>query len=193
LSLDNIVHWLLTYKYLVLFPVSVLEGPIVTVLAGFLASIGTFNFWVAFVVVVVGDIAGDILYYGLGRWGKNLIPRFGQYLGVTKQKLDIVERQFKNHPKKTLLFGKLSHAFGGIILVVSGVFRVEFWEFVYINIAGTIPKSLFLIIIGFYFGKAYKQIDRYINNTVFAIVGITLLLVAVYIIVSRLTKKYFQK
>jgi len=42
-TLLQIVNWLLAYKYLLLFPIAVIAGPIITVIGGFLSSLGYFN------------------------------------------------------------------------------------------------------------------------------------------------------
>ena len=39
----TVISWLLAYRYAILFPLVIIEGPIVTILAGFLASLGQFN------------------------------------------------------------------------------------------------------------------------------------------------------
>jgi membrane protein DedA with SNARE-associated domain len=51
-SLIQVIGWLVHYKYVVLFPIMVVEGPIITVLAGFLASLGSLNLLAAYSIVV---------------------------------------------------------------------------------------------------------------------------------------------
>src|SRR4030043_408463 len=47
-ELTQIIAWLAKYKYFVLFPFAVLEGPIVTVIAGYLSSMNLLNFWIVY-------------------------------------------------------------------------------------------------------------------------------------------------
>jgi membrane protein DedA with SNARE-associated domain len=61
-TLSQIINWLEVYKYFVLFPVTIFEGPIITVIAGYLSSLGFLNFYVAYGVIVLGDTVGDILF-----------------------------------------------------------------------------------------------------------------------------------
>lgn len=63
--LQQIILLLTAHKYLFLFPAAVVEGPIVTVIAGFLSSLGIFNIFIAYAVVVVSDIVGDIMHMGI--------------------------------------------------------------------------------------------------------------------------------
>ena len=97
-SLSQILGWLIQYKYIVLFPIMVFEGPIITILAGFLSSLGYLNIFIAYGIVVMGDIVGDSLYYAAGRWSKQFIfTRWGRYIGVTTERMTLLRRFFARH------------------------------------------------------------------------------------------------
>ena len=64
---DQIVVLVDQYKYLILLPFAVFEGPIATVIGGFLASIGVLNFFWVFVISVLGDFLGDSAWWAIGR------------------------------------------------------------------------------------------------------------------------------
>ena len=49
------------YKYWLIFPIMVLEGPIITVISGFLVSLGTLNAFVAYPLLFFGDLLGAAL------------------------------------------------------------------------------------------------------------------------------------
>jgi len=163
-DLTKINELIIGYQYLILFPLVVLEGPIVTVIAGFLTSIKQLNFFATFWVVVAGDLAGDALHYFIGRWGKKTsILRWGRYFGITPERIIRLEHHFKDHSGKTLLLGKLLHGIGASFLVAAGIARMSFMRFMLFNFIGTLPKTLFLMLIGYYFGKAIAKIDSYLE------------------------------
>ncbi|PJE76129.1 hypothetical protein COV04_01200 [Candidatus Uhrbacteria bacterium CG10_big_fil_rev_8_21_14_0_10_48_11] len=189
-SLELIVNWLFAYPYLVLFPAVVIEGPIVTVLAGFAVSLGYLNFLLAYTLVVVGDLVGDSLYYALGRWGRDSsLHRWGRLVGVTPERVERLDQHFEAHTGKTLLAGKFMHAIGGAILVAAGAARVRFLTFIWYNLLGTLPKSFLLLLVGYYFGKAYATIDRYLNYTGIAIIILVAFVFLLQFIVRSLRKK----
>lgn len=158
------IAWILAYRYAVLFPIMVVEGPVITVVAGFLASMGQLNFWIALVMLVAGDLAGDTIYYTLGRGGRwYLLGRWGKYVGLTPERVAQLEQHFGSHAAKTLLVGKISHGIGAALLVAAGVARVPFLRFILINFIGSLPKTYILLLVGFYFGRAYVQISRYLG------------------------------
>lgn len=193
-TLNQIVHLLETYKYFLLFPIAVIEGPIITVIAGFLVSLGHMNIFIAYAVVVAGDIVGDALYYWIGKsGGQFMLSKFGHILGVSPDKIAFVKKHFHKHPNKTLLFGKFTHAFGVAILIAAGIVNINFWRFIAVNFASTLVKSLALLLVGYFFGQAYVQINSYINNAtaIIAVGGIVLL--AGFLATRTITKNYFKE
>ena len=178
--LDTIFVWIAHYKYLVIFPVAVVEGPIIIIITGFLASLGELNFWVAFGVVSLADLIGDTLYYFIGRFGREkFIGRFGKYFGLTMERVNQMQYYFQAHPWKTFSFGKIAHGTGSLILTAAGLAKVPYWEFLGYNIPSTVSKAFILMVIGFYFGQAYASIDKYFNY-IGLIIGAVLILVYAY-------------
>ncbi|GEM_PF-207448 len=192
-SSAHLISLLATYKYILLFPLTVIEGPIVTVIASFVASLGYMNIVWVYCIVVVGDVVGDCLHYALGRFGgRKAIDRFGKYIGITNERVLKLEDHFKKHSGKTLVFGKLTHGIGGAILVAAGAAHVPFFQFVLWNFLATLPKSLLLVIIGFHFGKAYATIGSYMGYIGFGILALALVSLVIYFLpmfIERLFKK----
>jgi len=190
-SFAHIISWMLAYSYFILFPLAVIEGPIISILAGFLASMGSLNIFIAYGVVAIGDLVGDSMYYAIGYWGrKKFIERWGRYIGITPKRTEQIENHFKKHSAKTLVAGKLSQGVGAIILVAAGISKMRFREFIWYNLLATLPKSLILLLIGYYFGRAYVEWNRYLSYTTFVMIGATILLVAIYFIIKKIAKKY---
>lgn len=189
MSFSQIIILLTTYKYFFLFPVTVVEGPIITVIAGFLSSLGQLNIFIVYGVVVVGDIVGDGLYYAVGYYGgQRFINRWGRFIGITAERVVRVEEHFGNHTGKTLIIGKLSHAIGAVVLVAAGLAQVPFGKFIWYNFLPTLPKSLILLLVGFYFGKAYQQIDVYFNRATWIVFAIFILALVAYLIIKKIRK-----
>nr|MDQ2860784.1 hypothetical protein [Pseudomonadota bacterium] len=67
--LSQIAPLVSQYGYAVLFPIAVVEGPAVTLVAGALVASGQFDGLLVFAMLVAADLVGDALYYSLGRWG----------------------------------------------------------------------------------------------------------------------------
>jgi len=189
-SLDQIIGWLLVYKYVILFPVMVIEGPIITIIAGFLSSLDFLNIFIVFPVIAIADLTGDFIYYAIGRWGREkFIDKWGHYLGIDKQRVEKLEDHFEKHRKKTLIFGKLSHAFGAPILVAAGIVKIPLGQFMWFNFLATVPKSLIFLTIGYYFGQAYVRLNKYLDYLSITLIVLAVLTIIIYYCYNRFKKK----
>ena len=191
--LQQVAQWIFCYKYLVLFPIMVIEGPIITIIAGFLISSGNLNSLASYLVLVSGDVTGDSIYYAIGRWSKGIIfGKWGRFLGITKERIGQLETYFYHHKAKSLFIGKWSHAVGAPILAAAGLARVPYGEFLAINFLATLPKTLLLLLIGFYFGRSYKRIATYLDYTAILMIALAFLLVILYIVMRMISKNFFS-
>jgi membrane-associated protein len=171
ITLAQILTWLSHYGYFVIFPLAIIEGPIITIIAGFLCSLGQLDLRLAYLVVVAGDISGDCLYYALGRFAQDRSPkRLLRLLGLTPERIELVRGYFARHPKKTFTIAKISHGIGAAPLFAAGLVRYPFAKFFLYNLLLTFVKSIILILIGFYFGQTYVHIKTYLDYA--AIVGV---------------------
>ncbi|MDO8676322.1 MAG: DedA family protein [Candidatus Azambacteria bacterium] len=191
MSFQQIIALLVSYKYLILFPLAIAEGPIITVIAGFLSSLGRFNIYAVYAVVVAGDVVGDGVYYAFGYYGRQkFTERWGRLVGITTERVLRLEKHFEKHSGKTLVIGKLSHAVGGVVLVAAGMAKVRFWKFIWYNFISTLPKSLILLLIGFYFGETYNKINKYFDYTAIGTISLAVIFFVTYFVVRKVSKKY---
>ncbi|PIZ72450.1 hypothetical protein COY07_03235 [Candidatus Peregrinibacteria bacterium CG_4_10_14_0_2_um_filter_43_11] len=161
IALDSIIGLLTTYKYLLLFPIAVVEGPIVSVIGGFLCSGGFLSLSITYGLLILADLIGDTIYYSIGRFGgRPFIKRWGHIFGITTEKLSQTEKHFHHHAGKTLAIGK-TQPWGMLVLIASGLSKMSYIRFMLLNLAVTIFKTAGLMAIGYYFGKSYKIINHY--------------------------------
>ena len=184
--MDGIIPLLETYKYLILFPLAVIEGPILTVIAGFLVSLGVMNLYIVYVIVVVGDVIGDALYYGLGRFGSGFLHRHGPWVGVTTERLERTKAVYRDHHFKAVALSKLIYGIGLIGMVVAGSLKMPYKRFMLAALLVSLAQSAILISIGIFFGYAYVQIEHYLNDfaaaaSVATLATITVLASTVYL------------
>jgi membrane-associated protein len=192
IHLSSLVPWLLRYKYFVIFPIAVIEGPIITIICGFLASLGFLNLLAAYVLIVTGDLTGDTLYYLIGKFGREkFLKKFGHFIGLTLERVEKLEKHFEAHPKKTFAFGKIMHGPGTTVLVAAGLAKVPYRTFLLGNILPTMAKSLLLILAGYYFGSAYLKFNSYLNYAALSFTVLAGVLLLIYFYRSRSGKDPF--
>lgn len=179
MPIEEITQLLIQYKYFLLLPIVIVEGPIITVIAGFIVSLGFMNLIITYMVVVLGDVGGDIIYYAIGRWGREkFLQRWGKYIGFPIEKVVPVEKHFEKHGAKTLFIGKMAHGIGGILLVAAGLVKMPFLKFVSANFFATLLKSLVLLLLGYFFGQAMDNI-----NSIFGFIGALSLGIGIIVII----------
>jgi membrane-associated protein len=175
-----VIQLLLTYRYIILIPLSIIEGPIITVVCGFLVTLGFFNPLVVYVVMVLGDIIGDAGIYYIGYKGE----RFLKYFRVTDERLEKAKRYFENNRKKALFASKLAHGIGFTGLIAAGASSVPYKKYFITCGIISVIQSLIMLMIGILFGHAYVLIGKYLDYYA-AIVSILVVGIVLFFVIRK--------
>lgn len=185
-SLEAALGLIQSYGLWILVPFAIIEGPIVTVIAAYLAQQGYMNVVAVYLVCIAGDLIGDGLLYGAGRYGSGLLPpRLSTWLGMTEARQITLSQHFAAKGGRTLLFGKWTHSAGMPILVAAGMAQMPFARYIWINLLGTLPKTLIFVLIGYFLGAAYTLIDTYIYRGSQILLGVLVLAGGLYLLRKR--------
>ncbi len=152
------------YRYLVLFPLAVLEGPLVTVIAGFLVTVGLLDALPVYAIVVLGDLIGDSAWYAAGRFGQGrLIPFMGRYLGITPDKIARAAHAIDRRSFRMIALAKLSHGIGVAGMVAAGLLGMSFPRFLATCLVVALGQAALFLVLGTWFGQAYEAIGGYLR------------------------------
>ncbi len=189
--MSYILALLIQYKYLILFPVIVIEGPFATVISGFLISLGIFNVFIAYPIIILGDLASDSIFYFIGRFGSKSINKWMLYFGVTPEKLENAKTYFTNNSNKAIVASKFIHGVGVSGLMAAGLLKISYFKYARVCLITDILQFGVFLAIGFFFGHAYKQIAIYLDNyaKIASIVALVIILLAVVIYKFRKREK----
>lgn len=154
------------YGYIALFPLAVLEGPIITVIAGFLVSLGVMNPFIVYGIIVLGDVLGDGFWYLVGRHGGNwqLVKRIEDWFGVHEDGVEAARKNFLSHRYKMMMASKLAWGLGSAGLVAAGRVGVPYLTFATTCLVVTMTQAAFFLGLGYFFGEAYEQIAVYLDH-----------------------------
>lgn len=186
--MEQAIHLLLNYKYLILFPLAILEGPIIVVVAGFLVTLGYMDIFIVYAVALIGDFVGDTTLYGLGRWGKMFVHKYGHYIGASKDRLEQAKIFFAEKHTKAITMSKLFHGVGSAGLVAAGVLAVPYRRYIKTAMLVTIVQSAVFLFLGIVFGHAYVRIAKYLDLYAQAI-GIVVVVLIVSTVIYKLYKR----
>lgn len=187
LSDPHTLLYIKTIGYPTMLVIMILEGPIITILGAFLASLGFFNVFVIFILSMLGDIAGDIILYTMGYYGgARILEKVQKILKIKSLILEKLKKYFEKHGKKTIFYVKSTTGLCWITFILAGTIKMNFKDFLAASFLGGIIWSAFLVISGYFFGYAFEKINDYIKS---AGIIIAIAVISFYILVV-LYKKY---
>ncbi|MDD5318739.1 MAG: VTT domain-containing protein [Candidatus Pacebacteria bacterium] len=182
------LNLLLEYKYFILFPILVIEGPIATVLSGILASpdFGVFNLYFLYPFVIFSDLVGDTLYYCIGRYaGERAIKKFTAWRGVKTDYEQNLKNYFKKYGGVSLIISKVSHGLGWPMMVAAGSAEYSYRKFLGYIIPTSILKSAVLIGIGYFYEEDASRIVAYVGTTATVITAVVIVLAVIIYFIQK--------
>lgn len=183
---DIFIQLLVTYRYIILIPIGLIEGHLISLIVGFLSKTGVFNPFVAGMYIITGNLIGDLCLYWIGYFkGERFVKRWGKYLGINDEKFLKSRAIYHNHKNSILLFSKLTNGFGMsmVILFTAGVMRINFYKYMILNFIGECIWTGGLISTGYFLGDVYILADSIIVK-----VG----LIGVIVVVIMIVFFYFR-
>lgn len=174
------------YGMLVIAPLAVLEGPVVSIVAGYLVKLGLIGAPLTFAVLVLGDLVGDVILYTLGRRGRAgvALPWLSAF-GVTRRRLARVLRAFRANGGRILIIGKLTHTAGFAVLLAAGMARMPFFRFLGLSLLATLPKVAVLMTLGWFYGRVADRVGNWLLAGSVLLILCGLALCAAYVIHRR--------
>lgn len=175
--LETVNGFLQDWGYLALFVIVLLEssglplpGESLLIAAGIMAGRGSLEIWGVVAAAWAGGTLGDNIGYGLGhRYGRGLAERYGRNVGLTTERLRIVEEDFRRHGPPIVLITRFVLVLRQVAGFAAGTLRLPWWQFLFFNAAGAALWA------GAYSGGAFlfgHGIERYLKNSPWAYAAI---------------------
>jgi len=184
----EVFNFLIMQSYLFIFFLMWFQGPIVTALAAFAASLGYFDVKIILVLSFLGNFIPDLILFSIGRIGrKRFVENFVKKFGIDKKHILKLERDIHNHFKKTLVLIKLTPLLPVPGIILSGFMKTSFKKFLVIDIIFNILSALIFTGLGFYFGLAAKNVLIYFKYGGYILLFLVLFGISLYFFYRRLT------
>lgn len=187
----TILTLILKYRYLILFPLAVVEGPIIAFVGGMLIALGYLGIPQTFLILLLGDFIPDNIFYLLGkRWARTgLIMRRGARFGLTEARIAKIAKLFHTHSFKTMLVSKFAYGMTPAFLISAGFVQMPLRRFFGAALSISAVTYALLLTLGYYFGSSYAMISKYIHNVQLFIGALIILFVVGYFLFARYMKK----
>jgi len=180
---QQLLNFIQQYDYWILYPLMIIEGPIITLIGGGLAAMGILQAEIVFLLSVLGDLTMDIGLYYFGLYGDKRLRRWIARHRKLELRRKQVRKFFKNHGGKIIFFVKISSGLCYITFITAGMTRMPLKKFLFFSLVGGIIWSGLLVTIGYFYGHLYQEISGKIEQAgilvaslaVISLAGITLL------------------
>ncbi len=190
MSPEHLTQLILEYRYWILIPLSVIEGPVVAFVAGTLAALGYFNVWILVIFFFARDMIMDAFYYSLGYYGGKtaIAQKLMRKIGVEQSHLEDIRKLWEKHAGKTMFLGKLSYGIASSFIVFAGTVHMPLRKFFGWGAVVAVVQFGTLLFLGYYFGEAFGDTKNIIDILHYIVGGVTIAGIAYYIF-SRYMRK----
>jgi len=177
--IDWIVQTVGSLGYVGIFAMMFLESSffpfpseVVMIPAGYLASKGEMNLFVAIVMGILGSLAGALFNYYLAvKLGRKLLLKYGHYVFFTQETLDKVEAFFQKHGSFSTLSGRLIPVVRQYVSLPAGLARMHLGLFSLYTSLGAGLWVTILALLGYYFGQNETLLKENLHTVTIGVVG----------------------
>jgi membrane protein DedA with SNARE-associated domain len=140
------------------------------------------TYWGAVAAGVVGNTAGSLVAYYVGRYGgRPFLERWGRYVLISPHDLDLADRWFARWGDATVFFSRMLPIVRTFISVPAGIARMPLWRFLVFSIVGAVPWVMLLVWGGTVLGDNWLELKRRLAGLDYAVAAALLLLVALFV------------
>lgn len=191
--MEIITQWISHYGYFGLFSLLMLgivglPVPDETLLtfAGYLIFKNQLSFPLTLLFAFLGSSTGISLSYALGRsLGLFLIHKYGRYVFITPEKLELVRRWFLRRGRWSLPIGYFIPGVRHLTAYVAGASRLEIPVFATFAYSGALVWSATFILLGYFLGDQWEFVLARLQDNIFEGTLIVLAILALIWILRR--------
>ncbi|MGH7175687.1 MAG: DedA family protein [Minisyncoccia bacterium] len=196
MSFAHSLQLLIEYRYWILIPLSLIEGPIIAFVAGTLSSLGYFDLYILAAVFFARDMLMDSIYYAIGYFGAgtHFAKRMLARIRVTEQHLEDVRILWEKYPFRTMFIGKISYGIASSFIVVAGMVRMRLRIFFTYGALVAVLQYWTLLGIGYFYGNAFGgTIASILRDLEIVLAGAMAIIAAYYIFSARIRSKFLER
>ena len=155
---------------------------VVMIPAGYWASKGEMNLWIAIVMGVLGSVAGALFNYYLAvKLGRRLLLKYGHYVFFTNETLEKVEDFFQKHGSFSTLSGRLIPVVRQYVSLPAGLARMNLWLFCLYTAIGAGIWVTILALLGYYFGQNEALLNENLHLVTLGVITLIVVATVIYI------------
>jgi len=130
----------------------------------------------------LGNTIGSAIAYGVGMWGgRPFLERYGKYVLISKQDLELADRWFIKSGSWAIFASRLLPVVRTFISLPAGIARMHFIKFLVYTFIGSFIWSWGLAYGGYQLGEHWEQLRAVMRPFDPFIIAVLVILVAFYI------------
>ena len=162
-----------------------LPSEIIMPFSGYLASVGRFQLSLVALAGAFGSNVGSLAAYYVGAMGgRPLVEKYGRYVLVTRQDLELADRWFERYGDRAVFFARLLPLVRTFIALPAGVARMNVLRFHIYTFLGSLPWCWALAYAGLKLGERWMVLRGYFHRFDM-LIGLVILLGGVWFIRVR--------
>lgn len=143
----------------------VIPSELILATGGILASKGIFNFWIAFLVGLLGSVFCAIVIYFMGYFGGYpFVRKYGKYFFMKEIDIEKSNNWYSKYGLIASLVGRNIPIVRTLISLPIGIARLSFPKFVIYTTIGSIPWTFIFVYVGYSLGNNWTIIKTYTDN-----------------------------
>lgn len=193
---EYVINLINSFGYFGMFLGMVLEAVIIIIpselilaTGGILAGRGIFNFWITFIVGLLGSVFCAIIIYFMGYFGGYpFVQKYGKYFFMKEDELKKSNAWFTKYGLIASLIGRNIPIIRTLISLPCGISRLSFKKFLLYTTIGSIPWTFVFVYFGYSLGSKWTVLTEITSKLKIPIRIFLILLIAGFIY-----KKLFKK
>ncbi len=161
-----------------------IPSEIIMTFSGFVVWQGNTNMTLIGITIVgaLGNLVGSLIAYFVGlKGGRPLLEKYGKYLLITHNKLELADRWFSKYGGEAVLISRVLPIIRTFISLPAGIAHMDLRKFSVYTFVGSLPWTFVLGYIGIKLGPNWGIVQSYFH-ILDILVGIGLLVVIGYLI-----------
>jgi membrane protein DedA with SNARE-associated domain len=147
-----------------------------------IATDSRFNIYVLSLVGALGNLAGSCLAYWVGAiGGRPFVEKYGKFLLITHQDLDMADRWFTKYGEATAFLSRLLPLVRAYISLPAGISKMPFGKFCFFTFLGALPFCYALTYAGVKLGEHWQAVSKVLHKADLAVLLIVAIFLALWI------------
>jgi membrane protein DedA with SNARE-associated domain len=198
----DITRTVSSWGYGGLFGLMVLEASslpipseIILPFAGYLVSVGKFNFWFTVAVTTAAALAGALIYYYIGLKGIEALTKY-RILGrciFSESQIKVAAGWFNKYGVAMVFLGRMVPVFRTLISFPAGAVKMPLTKFAAYTAAGCLIWNTILIYVGYYLGIKWREVAELSHYLIIGAVALLLAVCIAYLVLRRNRRKKAQQ